>query len=87
MIKGAGAQPILAGIQIPPNYGRRYTEPFFSQYSELAAEYSLQLIPFLIDGIPQRPELMQDDGIHPRAEAQGIILENVWHVLSHFIEP
>jgi acyl-CoA thioesterase-1 len=87
MIKGAGAQPILAGIQIPPNYGRRYTEPFFSQYSELAAEYSLPLIPFLIDGIPQRPELMQDDGIHPRAEAQGIILENVWPVLSHFIEP
>lgn len=87
MIKGAGAQPILAGIQIPPNYGRRYTEPFFSQYSELAAEYSLPLIPFLIDGIPQRPELMQDDGIHPRAEAQGIILENVWPVLSPFIEP
>jgi acyl-CoA thioesterase-1 len=74
-------------MQIPPNYGRRYTEPFFSQYSELAAENDLPLIPFLIDGIPQQPELMQDDGIHPRAEAQGIILENVWPVLLPLLDP
>ena len=87
MIKNTGAQTILAGMQIPPNYGRRYTEPFFSQYSELAAQHNLPLIPFLIDGIPQRPELMQDDGIHPRAEAQGIILENVWPVLFPLLGP
>ncbi len=80
--QAAGARVILAGIQIPPNYGPRYTGPFTSQYQEIAEEMDLPLIPFLIDGIPQQPELMQDDGIHPRAEAQGLVLENVWPVLA-----
>lgn len=80
--QAAGARVILAGIQIPPNYGPRYTGPFTSQYQEIAADMKLSLIPFLIDGIPQQPELMQDDGIHPRAEAQGLVLENVWPVLA-----
>lgn len=80
--QAAGARVILAGIQIPPNYGPRYTGPFTSQYQEIAEDMQLPLIPFLIDGIPQQPELMQDDGIHPRAEAQGLVLENVWPVLA-----
>lgn len=80
--QAAGARVILAGIQIPPNYGPRYTGPFTSQYQEIAEDMKLPLIPFLIDGIPQQPELMQDDGIHPRAEAQGLVLENVWPVLA-----
>lgn len=80
--QAAGAKVILAGIQIPPNYGPRYTGPFTSQYREIAGDMDLPLIPFLIDGIPQQPELMQDDGIHPRAEAQGLVLENVWPVLT-----
>lgn len=78
----AGAQVILAGIQIPPNYGPRYTGPFTAQYAEIANSMNLPLIPFLIDGIPQQPELMQDDGIHPRAEAQGMVLDNVWPTLE-----
>lgn len=81
----AGAQVVLAGIQIPPNYGPRYTGPFAAQYGEIAAQMDLPLIPFLIDGIPQQPELMQDDGIHPRAEAQGMVLENVWPVLESLL--
>lgn len=80
--QAAGARVILAGIQIPPNYGPRYAGPFTSQYQEIAEDMGLPLIPFLIDGIPQQPELMQDDGIHPRAEAQGLVLENVWPVLA-----
>ncbi len=80
--QAAGARVILAGIQIPPNYGPRYTGPFTSQYQEIAEDMQLPLIPFLIDGIPQQPELMQDDGIHPRAEAQSLVLENVWPVLT-----
>ncbi len=80
--QAAGARVILAGIQIPPNYGPRYTGPFTSQYQEIAEDMQLPLIPFLIDGIPQQPELMQADGIHPRAEAQGLVLENVWPVLA-----
>jgi len=75
--QAAGARVILAGIQIPPNYGPRYTGPFSSQYLEIAEDMALPLIPFLIDGIAQQPELMQDDGIHPKAEAQGMVLEKV----------
>jgi acyl-CoA thioesterase-1 len=76
-----GAEVILVGIQIPPNYGARYTEPFYTQFADIAVELNLPLVPFLIDGIPQQPELMQNDGIHPRAEAQGMILDNVWPIL------
>ncbi|MDO7657459.1 MAG: arylesterase [OM182 bacterium] len=79
--QNSGATVMIAGMQIPPNYGPRYTEPFFAQYAELAEEFDLYLIPFLIDGIPQQPELMQADGIHPKAEAQSMILDNFWPVL------
>ena len=78
----SGAEVILAGIQIPPNYGSRYTDPFYSQFAEIAGELNLALVPFLIDGIPQQPQLMQNDGIHPKAEAQGMILDNVWPILE-----
>lgn len=81
MSQEAGARVVIAGMQIPPNYGPRYTQPFFDQYAELAEQYGLYLIPFLIDGIPQQPELMQADGIHPKAEAQVMILDNVWPIL------
>lgn len=82
LIKQEGAQILLAGIQIPPNYGPRYTVPFFELFGEIAEEEKLPLIPFLIDGIPQQPELMQNDGIHPKAEAQWMIVENVWPYLQ-----
>ena len=82
LIRAAGSEVLLTGIQIPPNYGPRYTEPFFSLYTEISEEDSLALVPFLIDGIPQQPELMQNDGIHPKAEAQIMILDNVWPYLE-----
>ncbi|MFT4861584.1 MAG: acyl-CoA thioesterase-1 [Pseudohongiellaceae bacterium] len=82
LIQSIGAKVVLTGIQIPPNYGPRYTEPFFEIYGELAKENGLALVPFLIDGIPQQPQLMQKDGIHPKAEAQAMILGNVWGVLE-----
>lgn len=86
LAKASGAEVILTGIQIPPNYGPRYTDPFFETYSALAEQKSLPLVPFLIDGIPQQPELMQNDGIHPRAEAQSMILDNVWPILKPQLE-
>lgn len=85
--QAAGAQVLLAGIQIPPNYGPRYTEPFYSQYQELADQYGLALIPFLLEGIAEDSTLMQDDGIHPTAEAQPIILEIVWPSLLKLLSP
>lgn len=86
LAKASGAEVILTGIQIPPNYGPRYTAPFFATYSALAKQKSLPLVPFLIEGIPQQPELMQNDGIHPRAEAQSMILDNVWPILEPQLE-
>ena len=82
----AGAEVLLAGIQIPPNYGPRYTEPFYALFGEIADTEELPFVPFLIDGIPQQPELMQNDGIHPRAEAQHMILDNVWPVLAPMLQ-
>lgn len=84
--QGAGADVLLAGIQIPPNYGPRYTIPFFQMYGEIAEELSIPLVPFLIDGIPQQPDLMQNDGIHPKAEAQWMIVENVWLYLEPMLK-
>jgi len=81
----AGAQVILAGIQIPPNYGPRYTAPFYAQYEELAEQYDLVRIPFLLEGIADNAALMQDDGIHPTAEAQPMIVDSVWPVLQQVL--
>lgn len=83
----AGAQVILAGIQIPPNYGPRYTTPFYAQYDKLADEYGLILIPFLLEGIADNPALMQNDGIHPTAKAQPMIVDIVWPVLQPLLQP
>jgi len=86
LIHERGAKVLLAGIQIPPNYGPRYAGPFSELFYQIADEDKVELIPFLIDGIPQNPELMQDDGIHPKPEAQSIILENVWYHLLPMLE-
>lgn len=77
-----GVQVILLGIRIPPNYGPRYTEPFFALFGDLAQRHNLPYHPFILDGIADQPNLMQGDGIHPTAEAQPMILEHVWSVLE-----
>ena len=82
LIEANGGRVLLAGIRIPPNYGPRYTEPFHENFFRLAEEHELPLLPFLIESIPEVPELMQNDGIHPVAKAQPIVLENVWTVLE-----
>jgi len=73
-----GAHVILTGIRLPPNYGAGYVEQFEAMYADLAAEYGLSLVPFLMEGVALDPELMQGDGIHPNAQAQPRLLENVW---------
>ncbi len=72
------ARVVLIGMRIPTNYGAAYTESFASAYGELAKQYNLPLVPFLLDGVALDPKLMQDDGMHPRAEAQPKLLDNVW---------
>lgn len=72
-----GATVLLAGMQIPPNYGARYTQAFKALYPALAKKNNLPLIPFLLEGVGGIPTLMQRDGIHPTAEAQLLIMKNV----------
>ncbi|WP_430461269.1 arylesterase [Thalassolituus sp. LLYu03] len=73
----AGSDVILLGMQIPPNYGPRYTEGFRDLYGEAAADAGTPLLPFLLQDIATRPALMQADGIHPTAEAQPIMTQAV----------
>jgi acyl-CoA thioesterase-1 len=74
----ADAKVLLVGMQIPPNYGREYTEKFYALYNKLARETKVTLVPFLLDGVANQPELFQTDRIHPVAEAQPIMLNNIW---------
>lgn len=71
------AKILLLGMQIPPNYGARYAESFANIYSELAKTNNLLLVPFLLEGVATNPSLMQNDGIHPTAEGQPLVMENV----------
>jgi len=78
----ANSKVLLIGIKIPPNYGLRYTSDFYESYTMLAKEFKLSLVPFMLDGVAGSPELMQDDGLHPRAEGQQKILDNIWKYLQ-----
>lgn len=78
----SGAQVAVLGIQIPPNYGARYTKPFFEQYAHIARRYDTQLVPFILEGVAIDSGLMQDDGLHPTIEAQPLVLNNVWQHIS-----
>lgn len=74
----AGTQVLLVGIQIPPNYGSRYTREFFATFANVAEKFDVPLVPFILDKVATVGNLMQGDGVHPTAEAQPILLENVW---------
>ncbi len=78
----AGAKVAVLGIQLPPNYGARYTGPFFHQYAHLAQQHNTALVPFILEDIAIHPHLMQADGLHPTQAAQTLILDNVWQHLS-----
>ncbi|WP_253452211.1 arylesterase [Halomonas sp. Y3] len=82
----AAARVLLLGIDIPPNYGQAYRDAFTGVYHRLADEYDLPLVPFLLEGVALEEHLMQRDGIHPTAEAQPLILENVWPELAALLE-
>lgn len=83
--QNAGAQVLLVGIQIPPNYGKRYTDQFRQLYPQLAAEYQISLVDFMLEGVATDTEAMQRDGIHPKAEAQPKIVENIWPELESLL--
>lgn len=80
-----GAAPILTGIQIPPNYGPGYTGAFARIYPELAADFDIPLVGFLMEDVALNNDLMQSDGMHPNARGHEVMLENVWAVLADLL--
>jgi acyl-CoA thioesterase I len=87
----AGAEVLLVGIRMPPNYGPRFVEQFDRTFSELAKVYDLKLVPFLLERLalnPQalNPRLLQADGLHPTGEAQPLLLDTVWPHLQPLLK-
>ena len=77
----AGARVLLVGLRMPPNYGPDYTREFDGVFAELARRHRVRRVPFLLDGMAERPELFQADRLHPNEAAQPILLENIWKEL------
>jgi len=73
---------ILAGMQIPPNMGKEYTEEFKAIYPAVAKEKNIELIPFLLEGVAGNPDLNLPDGIHPTPEGHRIVMETLWPFIS-----
>ncbi len=86
MSQKGGARAILAGMQIPPNYGPSYAESFKNVFPQVARQTQSALIPFLLAGLETDRSLFIEDGIHPSEKAQPRILENVWEVLEPIIK-
>ena len=80
--QAAGADVLVVGNRLPPNYGPQYTQAFFALFEEVAQEKKTGLVPFLLDGVASDWDLMQDDGYHPKAVAQPKILDTVWAGLA-----
>jgi acyl-CoA thioesterase I len=82
----AGARVLLVGIRLPPNYGPRYTEGFAHMFPELATQYHLPLVPFLLEKVALDPTRMQPDGMHPNAQGEPPVLETLWPYLRPLLK-
>jgi acyl-CoA thioesterase-1 len=80
--KAAGAAVVLLGIRIPPNYGPRYSKEFEQVFRDVARSREVPWIEFFMDGVALNGEYMQDDGIHPNAAAQPLLLDNAWPIIQ-----
>jgi len=82
----AGARVLLVGMRIPPNYGPRYTEQFARMFPELANQYHLPLVPFLLEKVALDPTRMQQDGMHPNARGEPPVLDTLWPYLKPLLK-
>lgn len=82
----ARARVLLIGMEMPPNYGPAYTRRFAQTYRDVAERTDSVLLPFLLDGFGDKPEMFLPDGIHPTAEAQYLILDTVWAKLEPMLK-
>ncbi len=86
MCQAAGARVLLVGTEIPVNYGPQYRDGLRTMYRDLARDFNVPLVPFLLDGVALDAALMQNDGLHPNARAQPRVLENVWPALEGMLK-
>ena len=78
-------QVLLVAMQIPPNYGRRYAKAFQALFAEVAAAHDVHLAESFIDQVALQPALMQNDGIHPNAAGQPLLLEALWPAIEKLL--
>ncbi len=83
--KDSGAKVMLIGVQLPPNYGPKFTDKFQAIFHELARRYKIVLQPSLVEGIGTDRNMMQQDGIHPNAIAQPFIRDRIWEKLNQLL--
>lgn len=87
--QGSGAQVLILGMQMPPNYGQKYAQDFERLYSQVAQEYRTAFVPMFLKGVADASNptaLFQADRIHPTSQAQPIMLANVWHALQPLLK-
>ncbi|MFC0251867.1 arylesterase [Massilia consociata] len=86
MAQKKNATVLLVGMRMPPNYGRAYTENFFNMYKKISQETKSPLVPFMLEGVAEKPALFQADRLHPTAAAQPLILNNIWPHLAPLVK-
>lgn len=84
--RAAGAEVLLLGMRLPPNYGKRYIDMFYQVFPAVAQELDVPFMPFVLEGVALDKTLMQRDGIHPNADGQPIIVEKVWEYLRPLLK-
>ena len=84
--KKSGAKILLLGMKIPPNYGPQYTKRFSQSYVQLSQQHNIPLVPFMLENIAAKVHLIQDDGLHPNATAQPLVLDNIWPQLKPLLK-
>jgi acyl-CoA thioesterase I len=82
----AGARVLLVGMKMPPNYGPDYTAGFERVFAALAGEKKVPLVPFMLEGFAEKTQYFQPDRIHPNAQAQPLILQNIWPKLEPLLK-
>lgn len=86
MSLASGARVLLIGMVLPPNYGKRYTDAFKAIYPTVAGQMDVPLLPTLLEGIETPRSLLQADGIHPKPEAQPLLVKEIWAKLSPLLK-
>jgi acyl-CoA thioesterase-1 len=82
LVQKQGGKVLLVGMRLPPNYGTAYASKFETMFTDLAKIKKVRLVPFLFAGIASQPDKFQADGLHPTAQAQTALLDNIWRELK-----